>query len=382
MTRAAQRGYYNLASAGSTVALRIETLAQAIPVGSMILDIGCNDGLISASLIDLGIVQKSYCNDLENIITHHRPQMEFLGGDILAMPVEQLPKANGVLLLNVLHHLIGRSLDKAREFLEKLLSNYEFVCIDFGSFSEKGEWGWRKSYENHWSSDAEMWDDLFKNVSWRFKLLRYPTQGKGHRVLWKLYREKYSPASFKTIGTFVKTSGSWPSDKNLVPVDSIQALPEPPPGGVIFEKYLSNKGDLFWGKRFLPPAHPSVVRLEYEIWAAAKDSLLKRKAKGDRKFSHFGMYELVPFPRADTVCAIYEPDLVEASVVHFQDWVKFFDAKDVYLISAFAARAIKFEKLGRIQILNMVDFQAAEGWDGIRFLDFEPNLWVRKLFGK
>jgi hypothetical protein len=38
MTRAAQRGYYNLASAGSTVALRIETLAQAIPVGSMILD--------------------------------------------------------------------------------------------------------------------------------------------------------------------------------------------------------------------------------------------------------------------------------------------------------------------------------------------------------
>jgi hypothetical protein len=74
--------------------------------------------------------------------------------------------------------------------------------------------------------------------------------------------------------------------------------------------------------------------------------------------------------------------LVEASVVHFQDWVKFFDSKDVYLISAFAARAIKFEKLGRIQILNMADFQAADGWDGIRFLDFEPNLWVRKLFGK
>jgi hypothetical protein len=162
----------------------------------------------------------------------------------------------------------------------------------------------------------------------------------------------------------------------------MNSLPEPPPGGVIFEKYLSPKGDLFWGKRFLPPAHPSVVRLEYEIFTAAKASLDKRKSKGDKKFAHFGLYELVPFPREDTVCAIYEPDMVDAAVVHFQDWVKFFDNKDVYLLSAFAARAIKFDKLGRLQILNMADFQAASGWDGIRLLDFEPNLWVRKILGK
>jgi hypothetical protein len=382
MTRAAQRGYYNLASAGSTVSQRIEALAQTIPVGSTILDIGCNDGLISSSLIDMGVVKKSYCNDLENIITHLRPQMEFFGGDIMSMPVEQLPEANGVLILNVLHHLIGRSLDQARAFLEKLLSRYEFICIDFGSFSEKGDWGWRKAYDTHWASDAEMWDDLFRNVAWRFKLLRYPTQGKGHRVLWKLYREKYALTSFETVAKFVKTSGSWPSDKNLIEFEDMNSLPEPPPGGVIFEKYLSPKGDLFWGKRFLPPAHPSVVRLEYEIFTAAKASLDKRKSKGDKKFAHFGLYELVPFPREDTVCAIYEPDMVDAAVVHFQDWVKFFDNKDVYLLSAFAARAIKFDKLGRLQILNMADFQAASGWDGIRLLDFEPNLWVREILGK
>ena len=375
----AQRGYYLLASAANILQDRIEALARSIPKGSTILDIGCNDGTISSALIDRGVVKKAYGIELENILAYDRPEIELIEGDMRTIDIASLPQADGVLILNVLHHLIGRSPARAREIVDQLLERYGFVIVDLGSFSEQGDWGWRRSIALHWNSDSEMWDSLFHGAAWRFKILRYPTQGSGHRVLWKLYRKPYELKSFSVEQAFVKTPGTWPGDKELIPIKDVNSLEKPPPGRVIFEKIISAQRDVFWVKRYLAPWRPGVAAMEYEIWREVSKALLERKQRPDGQFSHFGISELVEYPERNSVCSIYEPDLTNAAAVHFQDWIKFFDASDTYLLGAFAARTIAVKGLRRVKIIHICDFQAASGWDGIKLLDFEPNFWARQF---
>lgn len=377
--RKAQRGYYHLASAAKVLEGRIDALACSIPTGSTILDIGCNDGTISSALIDRGVLKKAYGIDLENIIAHERPEFEFIEGDIRAMDIASLPDADGVLLLNVLHHLIRSSRKRAQEILDGLLQRYKFVFIDLGSFSEEEDRGWRRAIGRHWNSDAEMWDSLFQKAAWRFKLLRYPAQDGGHRVLWKLYHTPYELREFSVVQSFVKTPGSWPGDKALLPIGDVNELSKPPAGRVIFEKIISAQRDIFWVKRYLPPLRPGVASMEYEIWRAVKKNLEERKLSSEKKFAHLAVSELVEFPDPRVVCAIYEPDILASAAVHFQDWIKFFDASDAYLLGAFAARTISMRDLRRVKIIHICDFQAVSAWDGIKLIDFEPNFWARRF---
>lgn len=377
--RKAQRGYYQLASAKNSLDQRIDSLACAIPAGSTILDIGCNDGTISSALIDRGVVKKAYAIDLENILVRERPEISFIEADIRTLDIASLPQANGVLLLNILHHLIRSSRRRAQEILDGLLDRYEFVLVDLGSFSEQDDRGWRRVFARHWKSDAEMWDSLFHGAAWRFKILRYPTQGSGHRVLWKLYRNPYELKSFSVEQAFVKTPGTWPGDKELIPVDDVNSLEKPPPGRVMFEKIISAQQDVFWVKRYLAPWRPGVAAMEYEIWREVSKVLQERKLHSKDKYSHLGLSKLVDFPNPNAVCAIYEPDLMDAAAVHFQDWIKFFDPSDTYMLGSFAARTIGVKGLRRVKIIHICDFQAASAWDGIKLLDFEPNFWARSF---
>jgi SAM-dependent methyltransferase len=377
--RRAQRDYYRLTSAANVLDVRVEALAQSIRPGATILDIGCNDGTIAAALIDRGVVKKVYGIDLENILTHDRPEIEFIEGDIRSIEIASLPQADGVLILNVLHHLIRSSRKRVQEILDQLLDRYEFVFLDLGSFSEQDDRGWRRAIGQHWNSDAEMWDALFQGAAWRFKILRYPTQGGGHRVLWKLYRRPYELKHYSITQVFVKKPGTWPDDKGLISIDDANSLEKPPPGRVIFEKIVSPQRDIFWVKRYLPPWRDGVASMEYEIWREVKKVMRDRKQKPKGGYAHFGVSELVESPEPNVVCAIYEPDLVEAAAVHFHDWVKFFDASDTHLLGSFGSRTIAVNGLRRVKILHICDFQASLAWDGIKLLDFEPNFWARNF---
>jgi hypothetical protein len=66
-------------------------------------------------------------------------------------------------------------------------------------------------------------------------------------------------------------------------------------------------------------------------------------------------------------------------VVHFQDWPMFFSPQEAHALAQFAAHYIQLDRVGKLQILNVADFQAVRGWDGLRVLDFEPNLWLRTV---
>src|SRR6185312_15006508 len=263
MTGKAQRDYYTMPAAGDALTARVDAIAQAMPKGAVVLDLGCNDGSISNALIARGAISKSFCFDLEDILSFRRPEIVFRAANLRRFDLSLLPDADGVLILNLLHHIVAFSKERAKEIVDTLFERYRFVILDMGSFTETGNWGWRTTYDAHWKSDAQMWDFLFANAAWRFKLLRYPTQGKGYRTLWKLYRKPYALDGLQEIETFRRTPGSWPPNKKLIP--EAETADAKIVTTVSFALAQSREGDRFWTKTYLLPDRDARAKLEMRL---------------------------------------------------------------------------------------------------------------------
>ncbi|HEX4861841.1 MAG TPA: class I SAM-dependent methyltransferase, partial [Rhizomicrobium sp.] len=247
MATKAQRDYYTMPAAGEVLDARLDAIAEVMPKGATVLDLGCNDGSISNGLLERGAIAKSFGFDLEDIIAYRRPEIVFQPADMKTFDLAALPDADGVLILNLLHHLVGFSKERAKEVIDALIVRYPFVIIDMGSFTENGDWYWRRAYARNWKSDAEMWNFLFSSAKWRFKLLRYPTQGKGHRTLWKLHRDPYPLDRLETVETFKRIPGTL--HKKLIPVAEVGDTVVV--NSVEFSLARSQHGDKFWVKRYL-----------------------------------------------------------------------------------------------------------------------------------
>jgi SAM-dependent methyltransferase len=178
--------YYELAFASSALGGRIAAIEKAVPVGSTILDLGCNDGRISRHLLDVGLATRVLGIDICRVVDARPSAFTFVCADLASLDPACLEPVDVVLLLNIVHHLVAESRQVARTLIDHLLGISSRILCDIGSFSERGDWTWRRQYEKYWRSDTEMWDDLFKNAPRRTPLLRYDAQTGGHRVLWQL----------------------------------------------------------------------------------------------------------------------------------------------------------------------------------------------------
>lgn len=372
----AQRNYYQLPSAATVLNDRISALRETIPLGSVIIDIGCNDGTISDALVGSGHARAAHCYDLENIMAVQRPEISFQEMDLYSADLSSLPPANGVLLLNVLHHIIGRSVERAREIINYLLNRYEFLIIDLGSCSEKGDWGWRRTYDQHWPSDAELWNDLFAEAEWRFKLLRYPTQGNGHRVLWKLCRRGYQLSKLTPVSSYRRNAAAWPADKRICEITGPVAASADFVDTVVFGKAQSPQKDWFWTKRYLDRSGPLRAEMEWKLSAHAAEALTYLNKRIGKEYKKMRVCKPVGLDSDGTLYFPLAPDLQPTDVVHFQDWAKFFTENEVHRLSGLAAKQTSFLNFDHVQLGNLCDFQAAHAWDGITLLDFEPNLWL------
>ena len=370
----AQRDYYKLASAGNVLDARVEALADAIPRSSVVLDIGCNDGSISNGLLERGAISRSYGFDLEDILKHRRPEIVFRAADIKHFDLSTLPDANGALILNVLHHIVAFSVERTKEIINTLLTRYEFVILDMGSFTEVGEWYWRRAFETNWKSDGEMWDDLFAGAAQRFKLLRYPSMGKGFRTLWKLYGKAPSHGHLDIVETFRRPPGARPSAKKLIPVAEIGATEVV--DSVEFSLARSAKGDAYWLKKYLGPQRAIRADLEFSLstHAAREAQAMASPAcpiRVLRPLALEGEGELV---------FAFEPDVFSGEIVHFQNWHEFFAPQQARAAAVLGTRRIEIlSELPRVMLLNASDFQVCIGWDGLLALDFEPNSWLMRV---
>jgi hypothetical protein len=375
MATKAQRDYYKMPAAADVLNARIDAIAETVPKGSVVLDLGCNDGSISNGLLARGAIAKSFGFDLEDIVAQRRPEFEFRAADMRTFDLATLPDADGVLILNLLHHLVGFSKERAKEVIDYLIGRYPFVIIDMGSFTETGDWYWRRGYDKLWQSDAEMWSFLFSAAEWRFKLLRYPTQGKGHRTLWKLCKDPYPLGDLEIVETFKRVSGTWALSKRLIPLAEIgdTAVVD----SVEFHLARSPRGDKFWIKRYFGPLAPLRAQVESELAAfAAKESLLINQ-RGRRD-----LRTVTPVLRepGDRLVFLFEPDVFAGTIIHFQDWSDFLTPAECKAGGALGARPLQlFANLQPMKLLSACDFQLCAGWDGVSALDFEPYNWLIQL---
>jgi hypothetical protein len=372
MTGKAQRDYYAMPPAGEALKARVDSIADAIPAGSVILDIGCNDGSVSNALLERGTISKSYGFDLEDILAHHRPEIVFRKANIKHFDLVQLPDADGVLILNLLHHIVAFSKERAKEIVDTLLDRYGFVILDMGSFTETGNWGWRLTYDTHWKSDAQMWDFFFANAAWRFKLLRYPTQGKGFRTLWKLTKKPYALDGLEEIETFRRTPGSWPEKKKLIP--HAETGETKIVTTVDFAIALSPRGDKFWIKKYLLPDRDVRAGLEMRLanFAAGEMAFVNERTQVDLRVAR-----PIAHQTGGRLVFLFEPDLFAATVVHFQDWAQFLTPEQSKAGHVLATRSIELSKdFPRMSLLQACDFQLCTTWDGLTAIDFEPNNWL------
>jgi SAM-dependent methyltransferase len=179
--------YYQLFFMQAAFASRLAAIESAVLPQSRVLDLGCNDGRISCHLLKHGRAREVTAIDQVDSIGEKPAGLSFLRGDLCELKFEILPReVDVVLFLNLAHHLVHRSRQDAKSTINHMLSISPLVLLDMGSFTEQGPWGWRREYDRHWSSDAEMWDDLFEAASYRRALFRYFAQHGGSRVLWQL----------------------------------------------------------------------------------------------------------------------------------------------------------------------------------------------------
>lgn len=371
----AQRDYYKLTTAGDTLAARIEALAEAIPKGSAVVDIGCNDGSISHALIERGAVSKSYCFDLEDILAHRHPQIVFQAMDVKHDDLGRLPDADGALILNILHHIVAFSPARTKEIIDALLARYEFVIVDMGSFTETGDWYWRRAFDKQWRNDAEMWDFLFAGAAWRFKLINYPSLGKGRRTLWKLYRNAYPAKDLATVEVFKRTPGGRPASKTLIPASEVGDTRVV--DSVEFTLARSGHNDMFWLKKYLGPARETRAELEFQLasHAAREAATIGKQAPCAIRATRPMMLE--PDGR---LVFLFEPDLFTGDAVHFQDWHEFFPPPQCKTSGILATRRIEImAELPPVTLVQACDFQVCAGWGGLTALDFEPVPWLMRM---
>jgi hypothetical protein len=374
MATKAQRDYYTMPAAGEVLDARLDAITQVMPKGATVLDLGCNDGSISNGLLERGAIAKSYGFDLEDIIAHRRPEIVFQAADMKTFDLAALPDADGVLILNLLHHLVGFSKERAKEVIDALIARYPFVIIDMGSFTETGDWYWRRAYTKNWKSDAEMWSFLFSSAKWRFKLLRYPTQGKGHRTLWKLYRDPYPLGALETVETFKRVPGTWALTKKLIPVAQVGETVVV--NSVEFSLARSAQGDKFWIKRYLGSHAELRARIERELGhlASQEAMLINQRARRDLRAVEPVAAE------GGALTFLFEPELFAGDIVHFQDWAEFFTPEQCKAGSVLGSRAVPVVAgLQPMKLISACDFQICVTWDGISALDFEPYNWLTQL---
>ncbi len=181
--------YYDLDFVRRAYADRLAAVEALVPKGSTVIDLGCSDGRISRALLASGRARSVTAVDVVDQIGDEPDGLRFVRADLSDPDVDLdgLGRADVILMLNLLHHVVADSVAAARGLMVWAVASADLVIVDLGSFTEIRSWPWRLAYERYWRNDYELWNDLFAPAAHRRPVLRYHAQGPGSsRVLFAI----------------------------------------------------------------------------------------------------------------------------------------------------------------------------------------------------
>lgn len=133
-----------------------------------LLDVGCNRGITSSYLLDVGAVDEVVGVELEretvmpSLQADHRFTM--MQGDITVLPLLQ---SFDVVVYGAVHHHVFRNygLGTAVRVLQKLVDQARYALFfETGHITEGGRWGWQKSIRRYFRTDEEHLFYLAKSI--------------------------------------------------------------------------------------------------------------------------------------------------------------------------------------------------------------------------
>jgi len=360
----AQRGYYAMPWVRASLAGRVAAIAQVVPPGSRVADIGCNDGTVGMELLKSGLAQEVYGYDLEDI---RRPEarrdkrFKFEAID-LNRSLPRLSDVDVVLLLSVLHHLWpdGTPLRQA-QLLELALKQAHTVICDMGSMTEPHTHSWKRRQRQFWSSDIAMAKDLFQEARYAYPIHCYPAQG-GRRLMWKLGGHKKRDADYTVIAMYRRTVGrvgQW-----LYRVTSLQEAPVPwgrkagrlCPFVVFYWLRDASTGEEFWAKRY---GKRSYAELEYRV------------AQSVARAPHLALAPIAVHQDFGLVYPFYEQVRATAALNYSRRHLM--EPRHREECERFAATRVNAAGVRRWPLGRICDFQAVATKYGLMFYDFAPN---------
>jgi len=350
--------------AGKAVAGRVEAIRRVLPMGSRVIDVGCNDGTISGALLDSGHASFVYGYDLENILKpelRNNPRFHLEEVDLHKDPLPELPEATATLLLTILHHLLSeQGAQRVRKVINLALEASAMVLCDMGSLTEPHHHKWQQLEKRFWSSDVAMAKDLFREAEYVYPIHRYAAQG-GHRILWKAKGKKARTPEYEVLGMYRRTVGL--RGQKLYPVQNWEEAPK---------KWGKAAGDLcpfvrfyhlkdsetqeqYWAKRYDAPAYGG---LEYRVAQALKHAphLVLVPLCHDEQYGLIYPFYAEVF-KTSGICYTYRARMADANRKETEQ---------------FAQTIVKIPDVQEWPVGWVCDFQAVGTQYGLMFLDFAP----------
>ena len=133
-----------------------------------LLDVGCNRGITSSYLLDVGVVEEVVGVELERETVmpslHADHRFSIMQGDITLLPLTQ---SFDVVVYGAVHHHVFRNygLGTAVRVLQKLVDQASHALFfETGHITEGGRWGWQRSIRRYFRTDEEHLFYLAKSI--------------------------------------------------------------------------------------------------------------------------------------------------------------------------------------------------------------------------
>lgn len=147
---------------------RAERIAENIETAGTVLDVGCNQGITSRYLLDVGKASavtgvELYRSTVEPALLSH-PNFELVEGNIVEL---ELTKDYDYIIYGAVHHhvLQHNGISVALETLRKLAARCKrSIFFETGQLSEGGRWAWQRELSRYFRSDEEHFFYLLRSI--------------------------------------------------------------------------------------------------------------------------------------------------------------------------------------------------------------------------